>query len=244
MRRKFLICIIWGLIAANIYSQEWTHEMTEYWEPEPAKVIPGTGTNPPSDAIILFDGTSLDEWIDDDGETPKWKVEDGTVTVVPKTGSMTTRRAFGDCQLHVEFSCPPEDTGTSQQKGNSGVVMQGRYEIQVLDNYENKTYVNGQCASVYKQYPPLVNACKPPGEWQTYDIIYTAPRFRENGILFTPGYVTIIHNGVLVQNHVEIRGRVKYIGLPEYQPHNLKEPLMLHNHTDSVKFRNIWIREL
>jgi hypothetical protein len=224
-------------------------EDTEVWEPEPVKVTPGnTNTSPPSDAIILFDGKDMSAFNIPDGT--KWVVHHGIVTITPSREQqetpvvITTMEDFGDIQLHVEWQSPAEVSGEGQRRGNSGIFLQRRYEIQVLDNYNNRTYSNGQAASVYKQHIPLVNACKPPGEWQTYDIIFTAPRFTENGELETPAYVTVIHNGVLVQNHVEILGPIKFIGYPEYEPHPLKQPLGLQDHGDAVSYRNIWLREL
>jgi hypothetical protein len=240
MRVMFLLLIIPALLEA----QQWTPELTEKWEPVPVKVTPGKGTAPPSDAIVLFDGTDLSEWETEGGGTAGWKVEDGVLTVAPGTGSIQTRQSFGDIQLHLEWRAPFEVQGDGQDHGNSGVFLQKRYEIQVLDCYENTTYVNGQTASVYKQYPPLVNACLPTGEWQTYDIIFMAPRFNSDSSLFAPATVTVLHNGILVQNHVSIRGTIQYIGLPEYEPHDMKQPLMLQDHGNPVSFRNIWLREL
>jgi len=238
-------CLIYflalGLLAS---SQEWKPELTEKWEPVPPKVTPGEGTAAPSDAIILFDGKDLSKWEGENGGPVQWKVENGCFTVVPDKGSIQTKQSFGDVQLHIEWRAPFEVVGDGQNHGNSGVFLQKRYEIQVLDCYTNKTYVNGQTASVYKQYAPLVNACKPTGEWQTYDIIFMAPRFNENGTLFTPATVTVLHNGVLVQNHVTIQGTIEYKGLPAYEVHDIKQPLMLQDHGNPVSFRNIWVREL
>lgn len=219
-------------------------EETEVWEPEP-KVItaPGWG-KAPSDAIILFDGKNLSEWVSTkDGGAAKWEVKDGVFTVVPGTGDIMTKRTFGDFQLHLEWRSPDEPTRKGQDKGNSGVFLQGRYEVQILNSYENRTYSNGQAASIYKQHIPLVNATSKPGDWNTYDIIYTAPRFRPNGSLERPAYVTVIHNGVVVQNHVEIHGTTEYIGAPKYIAHG-KGPIILQDHSNPVSFRNIWIREM
>lgn len=222
------------------------HEMTEIWDPEVAVVTPGeTPANAPSDAIVLFDGTNLtNEWIGERGGEAAWKVEDGFVTVA-RGGGIQTKRQFNDFQLHIEWRSPAEVVGESQGRGNSGVFLQGIYEVQVLDNFNNRTYRNGQAGSLYKQHPPLVNASKGPGVWQVYEIIYTAPRFNANGTYFTPPYVTVIHNGVLVQNHVALRGPTEYIGIPEYfvRPHGAG-PIILQDHTSPVSFRNIWIREL
>jgi hypothetical protein len=222
-------------------------EMTEIWDPEVRVVTPGvTPLDAPSDAIILFNGTDINsEWTSGDGNPPKWLVENGAVTVQKGGGSIKTKRVFEDFQLHIEWRSPSEVVGTSQGRGNSGVFLQERYEIQILDNYNNRTYRNGQAGSIYKQNAPLVNACKAPGEWQTYDIIYTAPRFKDDGTYFTPPVVTVLHNGVLVQNAVQLRGPTEYIGIPEY---NIKKhgpgSIVLQDHGNPVSFRNIWIREL
>jgi len=231
-------------IPCLLYSQKWEPALTEVWKPIPAKVTPGKGSAPPSDAVILFDGTGLSKWESETGGEPGWKVEEGILTVVPGKGSIQTKQSFGDIQLHIEWRAPFDVVGEGQDHGNSGIFLQKRYEIQVLDCYENTTYVNGQTASVYKQYAPLVNACLPTGEWQVYDIIYMAPRFNDNGTLFSPATVTVLHNGILVQNHVVIKGTIQFIGLPEYEKHDLRQPLMLQDHGNPVSFRNIWLREL
>lgn len=221
-------------------------EMTEIWDPEIRVVTPGeTPANAPSDAIVLFDGTNLNEWTNGKGEAAEWTVADGCVTVKKGTGTIKTKRQFEDYQLHIEWRAPAEVVGESQGRGNSGIFMQGIYEVQVLDNYNNRTYRNGQAGSVYKQHPPLVNACKAPGVWQTYDIIYTAPRFKEDGTYFTPPMVTVLHNGVLVQNNVKMRGPTEYIGIPEYtvKKHG-PGSIELQDHGNPVSYRNIWIREL
>ena len=218
---------------------------TEVWEPEPVAVAPGTGGAPPSDAIVLFDGSDLGQWQHRDGSDVQWSLEDGAVTVVSGTGDIVTRDAFGDIQLHVEWRTPAIIEGEGQGRGNSGIIIQQRYEVQVLDSWENRTYSNGQAASIYKQHIPQVNASRPPGgEWQSYDIFFTAPRFALDGSLTTPAYVTVLHNGVLVQNHVEIAGAVRFIGEPSYEPHALKQPLQIQDHGNPVSFRNIWVREL
>ncbi|SHE32084.1 protein of unknown function [Mariniphaga anaerophila] len=222
-------------------------EMTEIWDPEVSVVTPGaTPLDAPSDAIVLFDGVDLGrEWTNSNGGKPEWKVEDGCVTVEKGTGIIKTKRVFEDFQLHIEWRSPSEVIGTSQGRGNSGIFLQERYEVQVLDNFDNRTYRNGQAGSIYKQQAPLVNACKAPGEWQTYDIIYTAPRFNEDGTYFTQPTVTVLHNGVLVQNNTKMRGPTEYIGIPEY---SIKKHgpgcIMLQDHGNPVSFRNIWIREL
>jgi hypothetical protein len=217
---------------------------TEVWEPVPRVVTPGEGSRPPSDAIVLFDGRDLSEWASADGGPAKWKVDDKAVTVVKNTGNIHTKRGFGDCQLHIEWRTPSKVEGEGQERGNSGVYLMSRYEIQVLDSYNNRTYSNGQAASVYKQYIPLVNSSRKPGEWQSYDIFFRAPRFAADGTVMTRAYVTVLHNGVLVQDHVELKGGTTNVGMPAYQKHNPKEPLMLQDHGNPVSYRNIWIREL
>lgn len=212
------------------------------WEPVPVVVTPGTLTSPPSDAVILLDGTNLKEWESKKDGKAKWKLEDGGMSVVPGKGSIKTVKSFGDCQLHIEWRSPAVVKGDSQDRGNSGIFFQGRYEVQVLDSYNSKTYVNGQAGSIYKQYIPLVNACRPPGEWQSYDIIFKAPDFKENGDLISPAYITVIQNGVLIQNHVELKGNTSG-GNPTYEKHG-KSPISLQDHGSTVSYRNIWIREL
>ena len=218
-------------------------EETEVWKPAPAAVDPGRHGHPPSDAIVLFDGTDLSEWRGRDGEA-RWKIEDGAMTVRPGAGSLTTKRGFGDVQLHVEWRTPTEIVGESQGRGNSGVFLMGLYEVQVLDSWENPTYVNGQAASVYKQHIPLVNASRAPGEWQAYDIIFTAPRFGADGDLERRAAMTVLHNGVLVQNHVTLEGPTVFRGVPRYEAHADRLPIMLQNHRNDVSYRNIWVREL
>ncbi len=222
-------------------------EMTEFWNPEVTVVTPGTQpSDAPSDAIVLFDGTNASltkNWTNDKGAAPGWKVADGCVTVQRGTGVIQTSGKFEDFQLHIEWRSPAEVVGTSQGRGNSGIFLQGLYEVQVLDNYNNRTYRNGQAGSLYKQYAPLVNACKKPGEWQVYDIIYTAPRFKADGSFFTPARVTVLHNGVLAQNNVQLLGPTEYIGVPKYKAHG-PGPLILQDHGNPVSYRNIWIRNL
>ncbi len=235
-----------------VFAQEKRPEMvpamTEIWDPEVAVVTAGDlPSNAPSDAIILMgEGLSLDsEWTNDKGEKPQWSYENGIATVAKGSGIIKTKREFQDFQLHVEWRTPSEVAGESQGRGNSGIFLQGVYELQVLDNYNNRTYRNGQAGSIYKQYAPLVNVCKAPGEWQTYDVIYTAPRFNEDSTYFTRPAVTVLQNGVLVQNHVELRGPTEYIGIPEYSVKlHGNGPVILQDHGNPVSFRNIWIREL
>jgi len=244
----FLLLATATVVLAQEESIKMKPEMTEIWDPEVPVITPGeTPAQAPSDAIVLFDGNDLErEWTNGDGGKPGWTVADGCVTVKKGTGTIKTKRVFNDYQLHIEWRTPEEVIGESQGRGNSGVFMQGIYEVQVLDNYNNRTYRNGQAGSIYKQHPPLVNACKEPGVWQTYDIIYTAPRFNEDGITyFTPPTITVLHNGVLVQNNVKMRGPTEYIGIPEYtvKKHG-PGSLVLQDHGNPVSYRNIWIREL
>jgi hypothetical protein len=211
--------------------------------PEPAVVTPGaTTSDPPSDAIILFDGKDLSQWHNGD----KWEVKDGYAIV--RGSDIVTKQSFGDYQLHLEFATPEVVSGRGQGRGNSGVFLANRYEVQILDSYDNKTYFDGQCAAIYKQSPPMVNACRKPGEWQTYDIIFTAPRFDEQSSevkVLTPGYVTVIHNGVVVHNHFELQGGTYYDRPAKYyEKHPVKQPIRLQNHGNPVKFRNIWLREI
>jgi len=223
--------------------------MSEYWTPQPKIVTPGdikTNTAP-SDAIVLFDGKNLDAWESSrDGSAAQWIVENGVFTVNKKSGDIQTKQKFDSYQLHIEWCVPENITGTSQGRGNSGVFMQGMYEIQVLDCYNNETYVNGQTGSVYKQTPPLANAMRKPGEWNVYDIIYSAPIFKEDGTYRVPPTVTVIHNGIVLQNHTTILGTTEYIGFPQIKPHGAG-PIILQSHGDPsepISFRNIWIREL
>ena len=240
----FFCCLVAYSTQAQIPRDSLDPTVTEVWEPIPPKVTPGEKGAPPSDAIVLFDGKDLSNFVSEDGTPAKWDVKDGYMTVNVNAPGIKTKQNFDDCQLHVEWRSPIEDTDEGQGKGNSGVWFMDKYEIQVLDSYENRTYSNGQASAVYKQHAPLVNASKKPGEWQTYDIIFTAPRFSDKGTLITPARVTVLHNGVLVQNNVSILGPVEYRGLPVYVRHEAKAPLKLQEHTDLVSFRNIWIREL
>ncbi len=230
-------------------------EDTEVWEPEPKVVTPGaTNSEPPSDAIVLFDGKNLDEWVSaqDRSSPAKWIVGDGVLTVNKASGNIETKRTFKNYQLHLEWRIPTNITGSGQLRGNSGVFLASTgpgdagYELQVLDSYNNKTYVNGQAGSIYKQGIPLVNANRKPGEWQTYDVVWTAPVFNADGALTTPAYVTVFFNGVLVQNHFELKGETRYIGQPFYKQFDAA-PIKLQAHGDKsqpISFRNIWVREL
>jgi hypothetical protein len=231
-------------------------EETEVWTPVPAIVTPGaTCGAPPSDAIILFDGKNEDEWVSAQDHTPaQWQVHDGILTVkkAPGVGNIETKRKFKNYQLHVEWRIPENITGSGQARGNSGVFLASTgpgddgYELQVLDSYNNTTYVNGQAASIYKQSAPLVNPNRKPGEWQTYDVVWTAPTFNDDGSVTTPAYVTVLFNGVLVQNHFELKGQTLYIGKPFYKKYDTA-PIKLQAHGDKsepLSFRNIWVREL
>ncbi|MCH8839973.1 MAG: DUF1080 domain-containing protein [Planctomycetes bacterium] len=206
---------------------------------EPPVVTPGRENDgPPSDAIVLFDGKDLSAW--KNGES--WRVEDGVAIV--GGGMISTKQAFGDCQLHVEWSAPVPTTGAGQGRGNSGIFLMSTYELQVLDSYDNKTYYEGQAGAIYKQTPPWVNAMRPPGEWNVYDIVFTAPRFETDGSLQSPAYITVLHNGVLILNHFEIKGDTPWHRPPEYNQHPEKMPITIQDHGSPVRFRNIWLREL
>jgi hypothetical protein len=227
---------------------------TEVWTPEPKVVTPpATPGGAPSDAIVLFDGRSLDQWVSVKDKSPAgWTVADGVVTVNKSAGNIETKRSFTNYQLHLEYRIPTGITGEGQARGNSGLFLASTgggdngYEIQILDSYNNKTYVNGQAGSIYKQYIPLANASGKPGEWQTYDIVWTAPTFNDDGSVKTPAYLTAMHNGVLIQNHVALKGETVYIGPPAYKKHGAT-PIKLQSHGDPsppISFRNIWVREL
>ena len=215
--------------------EEW--KSGKIW-PEPKLVQTGAYGTPPSDAIVLFDGKDMSAWDDAD----PWKVSDGVVTAGGH--NILTKQPFGDCQLHLEFATPEVVKGKGQGRGNSGVFFMDRYELQILDSFNNETYFDGQCGAIYKQHPPLVNACRKPGEWQTYDAVFTAPRFDEDGKLKSPAYITVLQNGVLVQDHFPLFGATFYYQPPEYKAHPEKYPLRLQFHGNPVRFRNIWIREI
>jgi type 1 glutamine amidotransferase len=223
-------------------------QMSEFWLPQPPIVTPGEPSpqaymSAPSDAIVLFDGKDLSKWQKSNGEPAGWTVQDGTVTVKSSAGDIRTKDEFHDYQLHIEWSSPIEVAGTSQGRGNSGVYMHGLYEIQVLDNYNNETYANGAAGSIYKQSVPLVNPIRKPGEWNVYDIIFTAPTFTKEGQYRTPPVVTVFFNGVVVQNNTIIKGTTEYVGFPKIIQRE-KGPILLQTHGNAVRYRNIWIREL
>lgn len=240
MVSKSIFTLIFVLFVQQILAQSNPYnpnKFQEVWAPVPRKVDTGLDDKtPPSDAIVLYDGTDLDQWVSTrGGGVVPWISEGGVLTVAPKTGSIKTIQEFGDCQLHLEWRTPAiveEEEG--QKRGNSGVYIQSRYEVQILDSYNNSTYANGQAGAIYKQHIPLVNAARKPGEWQTYDILFTAPKFNADSIKVSSGKVTVLHNGVLIQHNVELKGQA---------PHG-KAPLMLQDHSDLVSFRNIWIRLL
>ena len=243
--------MIAALAGAPVHAQQptlaWPVHSLE--RPQPP-VVPPAPVNrpaaPPADAVVLFDGTDLSQWEKggDSGRAAGWKVENGYVEIVPGSGEIRTRRGFGDCQLHVEWMAPAPPRAEGQERGNSGVYLMSRYEVQVLDSYENRTYPDGQAAAIYGQYPPLANASRPPGEWQSYDIVFHRPRFGPGGKLQRPARVTVFHNGIVVQDDVILTGPTAHRRRPPYSPHPDRLPLLLQDHGDPVRFRNIWIRDL
>ena len=254
---KICLCTAISSVSMFLYAQESFPEpekmrpgMSEFWLPQPAIVTPGDikTNSAPSDAIVLFDGKDLSAWESSKTKgAAEWIVNsDGTFTVNKEHGDIQTKQAFESFQLHIEWCVPTNITGESQGRGNSGVFLQGQYEVQILDNYQNKTYSNGQAGSVYKQSRPLANAMRKPGEWNVYDIIYTAPVFKEDGTYRTPPSVTVIHNGIVLQNNTTILGTTEYIGFPKVKEHGAG-PIILQSHGDPsepISFRNIWLREL
>ena len=254
MKKWLLIarnCLLFAATSHACSAQvQTTWKIHDLNRPLPAVIDPGTSSTQdlpgrsPSDAVVLFDGKDLSRWVHKDGTAAKWKVENGYAEVAAKTGYIYTRDSFGDCQLHVEFAEPVPPKGESQERGNSGVFLMGLYEIQVLDTYENKTYADGMASAVYGQYPPLVNASRPPGQWQSYDIVFHGPRFDKEGKLTRPARVTVLHNGVLVQENVELSGPTAHGERPPYKAQPDKLPLALQDHGNPVHYRNIWIREL
>ncbi len=225
---------VFGLANAGWLGDEYKSGVV--W-PEP-KVVETPANAPPSDAKVLFDGTELTQWHEGD----KWKIANGVATAA--RSGISTKEQFGDCQFHIEWATPEEVKGSGQGRGNSGIYFMGRYEVQILDSYQNPTYFDGQAGSVYKQHPPLVNASRKPGEWQTYDIVFEAPKFDESGKVIKPAIITAFHNGVLVQNHFELTGSTEYDKPPAYTNHGPKGPIHLQFHGNPVRFRNIWIREI
>jgi len=261
--RTTTLFLVSGLAAATLLNPRVTRPQSENpqvpqnaWpihdrnRPQPLVVTPGTASTqaqaglPPSDAVVLFNGKDLSNWESIKSGPAAWTVGKGYFQTATKTGDIQTKQAFGDCQLHVEWATPKPPVGEDQDRGNSGVYLQGLYEIQVLDSYHSVTYPDGQAAAVYGQYPPLVNASRPPGEWQTYDIVFHGPRFDADGKLLRPATVTVIHNGVLVQDHVAIMGPTMHKHRPPYHVTPEKLPLRLQDHNHPVRFRNLWIREI
>ena len=246
MKAKALVFAICLMLLATVIGCSTTQKhcwaVHDKNRPQPKVVAPGKQPGqPPSDAIILFDGRDLSQWVSTkDDEPAKWKVENGYMEVVKKAGSLRTRQSFGDCQLHIEWAIPAVVKGEGQHRGNSGVYLMGKYEVQVLDSYNNTTYPDGQAAAIYGQNPPMVNACRPPGQWQTYDIIFHRPDFKS----LRPATITVLHNGVLVQDHWVIEGATAHKKWAKYTKHEDKLPITLQNHGDPVRYRNIWIREL
>lgn len=246
--KKILCLMTFGLSVMSLQAQK--SEVTRSILKEPVMVTPGKKNRPPSDAIVLYNGKQdLVNWVhreagksSERGEPVKWKAGK-ILTIVPKTGGIGTVRSFGDVQLHIEWRTPEKITGNGQARGNSGIFFMGEYELQVLDSWKNETYFNGQAGAIYKQYAPLVNASLPPGKWQMYDAFFIAPRFNEDKTLKSPAYITVIHNGILIQNHVEIKGST-YTKTTEYKFQAGKLPLELQDHWFPVSYRNIWIREL
>jgi hypothetical protein len=229
-------------------AEDWAiHDRTR---PRPPVVSPGTSSaeeragKPPSDAVVLFDGTDLSKWESVKGGPAKWKVEDGYFEVAAKTGNIRTKESFGDCQLHAEWMAPDPPHGEDQDRGNSGIFPMGFYEIQVLDSYKNDTYPDGQASALYGQYPPLVNATRPPGQWQAYDIVFHGPRFDQGGKLLRKAQVTVFLNGVLTQDNVELTGPTTHKQRPPYKMHPERLPLELQDHSHPVRYRNIWLRDL
>lgn len=229
-----LVFIAVWITAVWNYGQEYLSGIV--W-PAPPVIQPGDAATAPSDAIVLFNGKDLDSWVH--GE--RWKVQQGFA--IASGGSIHTKQGFGDCQIHLEFATPEKVEGSGQGRGNSGVYIMGRYEVQILDSFQNDTYFDGQCGAIYKQQPPMVNASRAPGEWQSFDIFFTSPKFHSDGSLKRPAYLTVVHNGVLVHNHVELSGGTSWSEPPRYSSHPDKEPLHLQFHGNPVRFRNIWIRE-
>ncbi|MHC4061034.1 MAG: 3-keto-disaccharide hydrolase, partial [Planctomycetota bacterium] len=231
----FGVCGIWLAVGAGCNSPQKYHwEVHDKNRPQPRVISPGEHpADPPSDAIVLFDGMDLSQWLKTNGEPPKWKVENGYMEAVKKAGSIKTKRGFGDCQLHIEWATPSRVKGEGQDRGNSGVYLMGKYEVQVLDSYDNTTYADGQAAAVYGQSPPMVNACRGPGQWQSYDIIFRRPVFKDKKLV-RPATITVLHNGVLVQDHWVIQGPTAHKKRAQYKPHEDRLPISLQDHGNPV----------
>ena len=245
MKSIFLLFVFFITVFANGQSsnERWKPESTEWHYPVPPKIQPGVGTKPPSDAIILFDGIDVSKWESVKEGPALWTVKNGEMTVEPGTGAIITKEYFGDCQLHIEFKSPDPEQFSGQNRGNSGIMLHSKYEVQILDGDNNPTYVNGMVGSIYKQNAPQVNAYTKNGEWQVYDIYWKAPRFGANNQIESPAIITVVLNGVVVQNNYILNGNTPYTGLPKYVAHG-RLPLMLQDHGTKVVFRNIWIRNL
>lgn len=265
---KLILIVLAGfLLARTACSQqppEWPPELTEDWTPvEDSISATGIFTEPPSDAVILFEGNDLEKWESAPGYFPSmngvpgyldalqqsydpapWISEDGEMVVKPGSGNIKTKESFGDIHLHIEWKTPEKIEGEGQGRGNSGVFLMGLYEIQVLDSWQNPTYSNGQAGAIYKQKAPDVNASRPPGEWQSYDIFFEAPYFDDNGELIKTAYITVLHNGILIHHRQKLQGPTTYIGPSHYMPHPRKLPIGLQDHSNPVRYRNIWVREL
>jgi hypothetical protein len=242
--------VVAGLVSLAGAAPDPAWKVHDAQRPQPPRVSPGTPSvpdqpgRPPSDAILLFDGRDLSQWVSLDGSPTRWVLREGALESVSGAGYARTLQNFGDCQLHVEFATPARVSGDGQGRGNSGVFLMGRYEVQVLDSFNNQTYADGQVGAAYGQYPPLVNAALPPGQWQTYDIVFARPRFDAAGKVVAPARFTVLLNGVLVQNHVELTGPTGWLHRDPYQAHDAKLPLALQDHGNPVRFRNIWVRDL
>lgn len=257
MRTAAVIASLLLIAAPAIRADENSHAADlKRWKPSdrnrpvPPIITPATPSTqqapgkPPSDAVVLFDGKDLSQWQNAKGGPADWKVVNGVIEIVPGKGDIHTAQAFGDCQLHVEWAEPNPPHDKDQGRGNSGIYLMSKYELQVLDSYENKTYADGQAGAIYAQTPPLVNACRPPGQWQWYDIVFHGPHFNADGKLLRPAHITVLQNGVLVQDNTELTGPTDYMKRPPYVAHPAKMPLLLQDHDQPVHFRNIWIREL
>ncbi|TWU47658.1 3-keto-disaccharide hydrolase [Rubripirellula reticaptiva] len=238
MRRLLLVpaLLLFSFSFAGVVDgEEYLNGIT--WTPTPIVAPGATDDAPPADAVVLFDGTDFSHW----NGAESWTIEDGAAVVGKR--QITSKEEFGDCQVHVEWSAPLPAKGKGQGRGNSGIFLMGRYELQVLDSYDNETYFDGQAGAIYKQTPPAVNAMRPPGEWNTYDIAWTAPRFNEDGTLKSPAAITVLHNGVLIQNNFQLKGDTPFNRAPEYKAHGEKGPISIQDHNNPVRFRNIWVRE-
>lgn len=238
-------CLLVSTVHAQSPLGPWPQHSRQ--RPAPPIVTPGKSNlplPPPADAIVLFDGKDLSKWVDDKGGAAKWKVVDGAFEVVAGTGSLVTRDTFGDIQLHIEWMAPSPAHGSDQDRGNSGVFLMGKYELQVLDSYQNVTYADGQAGAIYGEFPPLVNASRPPGEWQSYDVVFHRPHFDAAGKVTAPARFTVIHNGILIQDNVELVGPTANQRRPPYEAHPDKLPLSLQDHGHPVRFRNVWVRPL